>query len=283
MRVENAGCRFLANSPNQFAGVRADAAPLCNPQRRPIVETWRVGMPAAVLRKESVFEHQAPAPSRTEVLARYRDLRETSKRHHSKTLDFLSQATILRQARSLGLADGKTLILGSMDELTLAFDLAIHTAPPGRSRAIDRYARSAQFAPGSEEALVLEAMRNARFAIVEVQRRHQAAGLIVTDLFRNIELWLVDEGLEMSLPAGTVYATRYYTPDRFAMTAGVGMPVDLALLKDVLESVPPLLRKSGAEAIEDRRFAEAIYRTAIADGIMEGVTYLDPPGIGDAA
>jgi len=209
------GSMVLANSPNQSAGLRADAAPLCNPQRRPVVETWRVIMPAA-LRKESLFEHQAPTPSRGEVIARYRKLREISKQHHSKALDFLSQATILHQARRLGLADGKTLILGSMEELTLAFDLAIHTAPPGRSRAIDRYARSAQFAPGSEEALVLEAMRNARFAVVEVQRRHHVAGLIVTDVLRNIELWLVDEGLEMSLPERTLYATRYCTPDSFS-------------------------------------------------------------------
>ncbi len=240
-------------------------------------------MLAAVLRKESVFEHQTPAPNRGEVLARYRNLREISKQHHTEALKFLSPHTILHQARRLGLAHGKTLILDTMDELTLAFDLAIHTAPPGRSRAIDRYARSAQLAPGSEEALVLEAMRNARFAVVRVQRRHQAAGLIVTDVFRRIELWLVDEGLEMSLPEGTAYATRYCTPDRFCITAGVGMPVDFALLKDALESVPPLLRMPSVAAIEDRRFAEAIYRTAVADGIMEGVTYQDPPGTGDAA
>ncbi|MFZ0457280.1 MAG: hypothetical protein WAM17_02320, partial [Rhodoplanes sp.] len=47
-----------------------------------------------------------------------------------------SRDAILHQARRLGLADGKVLILDSMDELTLAFDLAIHTAPAGRSRAI---------------------------------------------------------------------------------------------------------------------------------------------------
>src|SRR6185503_12652987 len=149
----------------------------------------RVAMAAVALRKENEFELQAPASSRREVLARYRDLREVNKRHHAKVLDFLSQAAILQQARRLGLANGKTLILESMDELTLAFDLAIYTAPPGRSRAVDRYARSAQFAPGSEEALVLEAMCNARFAVMEVQLRHAAAGLIVTDLFRSVELW----------------------------------------------------------------------------------------------
>jgi len=238
---------------------------------------------AVALRKEDAFENQDPTAIRSEVLARYRALRAISKLHHSNAMDFLSQDAIIHQARRLGLAAGKTLILDTMDELTLAFDLAIHTAPAGRSRAIDRYARSARFAPGSEEALVLEAMCNARFAIILVRRRHQAAGLTATDLFRKTDLWLVDEGLEISLPEGTAFATRYFTPDRFSMTAGIGMPVDLSVLTDAIVSAPQLLRKSPAEVPDDRRFAEAIYRATIADGTMEGITYQDPTGTGDAA
>jgi hypothetical protein len=98
---------------------------------------------------------------------------------------------------------------------------------------------------------------------------------------RNVED--IDEGLETSLPNGTTFATRYYAPDRFVMTAGVGMPVDLALLTSAFESLPQLLSKSRAEAIEDRRFAEAVYRAAIQDGIMEGISYESPAGAGEAA
>jgi hypothetical protein len=97
--------------------------------------------------------------SRAEVLTRYRHLREISKQHHSAALDFLSKDAIISQARRIGLAQGKTLVLDSMDDLNLAFDLAIHTAPKDRSRAIDRYARAARLAPESDELLVLEAMR----------------------------------------------------------------------------------------------------------------------------
>jgi hypothetical protein len=236
---------------------------------------------AVALRAKDIVEPQVP--SRGEVLARYRHVREIGKRHHSAALKLLSRDAILHHARRLGLADGKILILDSMDELTLAFDLAIHTAPAGRSRAIDRYARSTRFASGSDEVLVLEAMCNACFAIVVVRRRHPSAGLIVTDLFRKIDLWLMDEGLEVSLPVGTVFATRYFAPDRFVVTAGVGMPVDLDLLTSAIELVPQLLRKPRAEAIDDRRFAEAIYRAAIAEGIMENMTYQDPTGSDDAA
>jgi len=250
------------------------------PRRRSV----EIVMVTAVgLRRETTVEPQAPSPGRGEVLARYRYLREISKRHLSDAMKFLSRDAVLHHARRLGLTCGKTLILDNMDELTLAFDLAIHTAPDGRSRAIDRYARSARFAPGSDEALMLEAMRNSRFAVVMVQSRHPSVGLIVKDVFRNSELWLIDEGLEISLPAGTAFATRCYAPDRFVMTAGVGMPVDLGLLVSAVEAAPQLLRKSRVEAIEDRRFAEAVYRAAIADGIMEGVAYREVPGPGDAA
>jgi hypothetical protein len=119
------------------------------------------------------------------------------RRHHSAVLNFLPKDTVISHARRIGLAQGKkTLVLDSMDDLNLVFDLLIHTAPKGRSRAIDRYARAARLAPETDEALVLEAMRRARFSIISSVRRHTVAGLIVKDLFRGFEFWLVDEGLE---------------------------------------------------------------------------------------
>jgi hypothetical protein len=215
--------------------------------------------------------------SRAEVLARYRHLREISKQHHSAVLDFLSENSIISQARRLGLAQGKTLVLDGMDDLHLAFDLAIYTAPKDRSRAIDRYARAARLAPESEEALVLEAMRRARFSIISIVRRHAVAGLIAEDLFRGVEFWLVDEGLESSLPDGAALATRLYTPEGFAMTTGVLVPLDIELIEDAIADTPQLLRNRRTEVIDDRRFAEAIYRVALASGLMEHVTYQDIP------
>ena len=72
--------------------------------------------------------------------------------NHSAALNFLSKDSVISQARRLGLAQGKTRVLNSMDDLNLAFDLAIHTAPKDRSRAIDRYARAARLAPESRRA-----------------------------------------------------------------------------------------------------------------------------------
>ena len=86
--------------------------------------------------------------SREELLARYRHFREIGKQHHSAVIKLLTKDAILSQAKRLGLARGKTLVAGSMDELNLAFDLAIYTAPKDRTRTIDRFARVAQQTPG---------------------------------------------------------------------------------------------------------------------------------------
>ena len=230
---------------------------------------------AVVLREDNAIARPAALLSRAEVLTRYRHLRKISKQHHSAALNFLSKDTIMSQARRLGLAQGKTLVLDSMDDLNLAFDLAIHTAPKDRSRAIDRYARAARLAPESDESLVLEAMQRARFSIISIVRRHPAAGLIVKDLFRGVEVWLVDEGLESSLPDGAALATRLYTPEGFAMTAGVLVPLDIELIEDAIAGTPQLLRNRREELIDDRRIAEAIYRVALASGLMEKVAYQD--------
>lgn len=230
---------------------------------------------AVALRNDNAVAGPAILSSRAEVLARYRQLREISRQHHSALLDFLSTDSIMSQARRLGLAQGKTLILDSMDDLHLAFDLAIYTAAKDRSRAIDRYARAARLAPDSDEVLVLEAMLRARFSIISIVRRHAVAGLIVRDLFRGGEFWLVDEGLEISLADGATLATRLYTPEGFTMTAGVLVPFDIELFEDALVEKPQLLRNKREELIDDRRFAEAIYRVALASGLMEQVAYQD--------
>ena len=64
------------------------------------------------------------------IRIRSRHLRAISVRHHNRAREFLSKPALLEHARHLGRTVGKTLAAESMDELTLAFDLAIST--PGR-------------------------------------------------------------------------------------------------------------------------------------------------------
>jgi hypothetical protein len=216
------------------------------------------------------------AMSREEVLTRYRRLREISKRHQTEAVRYVPHSALLDQARRIGLAVGKTLVAESMDELTLAFDLALYTAPPGRSRGIERYARSAAVSVGSDDEVVLQAMRQARFSVWQVERRHEAVGLVMQDLMRENSLWLVDESLEQTAPEGMSVAMRVIMPEAFAMTCGVIVPVDAMLLDEVFEEVLGRIRGEADAIANDRRFATTIYRMAVLEGLMDQVGFVDP-------
>ena len=129
---------------------------------------------------------------------------------------------------------------------------------------------------------MLEAMCDARFAVLMVARRHPSAGLIVTDMVREIDLWLVNEGLEISFSEGRIFAARYFGLDSFAMTTGVAIPLESSLLGHAMDFAPHLLRKPLNEAIEHRRFAEALYRAAVAEGGTARIMTIDVTA-GDAA
>jgi hypothetical protein len=72
--------------------------------------------------------------------------------------------------------------------------------------------------------------------------------------------------------------TRVFTPDEFSVTAGVMMPVDAMILEDAFDEVLPRLKNHTPEEIcNDRRFAEAIYRTAMEYGVMDYIGFLEVP------
>ena len=211
--------------------------------------------------------------TRTEILTRYRRLRQISKEHHQAVLDITAPAVVLEWAKRLGLTQGKTLILESEHEMTLVEDLATYLHRLGRSQPLDRYARPAQFTPGDDEAIVLEAMRHARFSLWRVERRHETAGLILRDLLRGGEIWLIDEAMEKNAPLGVEMAARLLRLEGFAMTARIIVPVIPDLIEQVFDRAPALRRAQGGVLAQDPRFAIGIYRAAVATGAMDSVRF----------
>ena len=72
---------------------------------------------AVILQQDNAVARPVASLSRAEVLTRYRHFREISKQHHSAVLNFLPKDTVISHARRIGLAQGKTLVLDSMDEV----------------------------------------------------------------------------------------------------------------------------------------------------------------------
>ncbi len=211
--------------------------------------------------------------TRTEILTRYRRLRQISKELHQAVLDLIAPNVVLDWAKRLGLARGRTVLLESEQEMILAEDLAIYLARPGRSHPLDRYTRAARLPPGSDEAIVLEAMRQAHFSLWRIERRHEITGLVLRDLLRSEDIWLVDEALERSARPGLEMAARLLKPEGSAMTARIVVPVTPDLMEEAFARAPALARVQGDALARDPHFAIGIYRAAVATGAMDAVRF----------
>jgi hypothetical protein len=210
------------------------------------------------------------------VLTRYRHLRAIGNQIQDAAFSRTTAACILDVAKRLGLTVGRTVICDSGEEMAMICDLAVYGRKPGRSSAIDRYARTAAFAPGSDEACMMEAQRQARFSIWCVGRRHDTAGVVVTDVTDKTEWWLMDEALAGSVDPGFAFAARLFRPADFAMTSGAIVPFDSGVLKEAFSIMVAPRASSPADVIADPRFAVAFYRAAINAGLMETVRFRDP-------
>ena len=226
------------------------------PQRRPVT-------PAS--------QPEPPPRTRREILARYRQLRQISKEQHQAVLDVVGLNIVLNWAKRLGLAQGRTLLLESELELVLAEDLAIYLSRPGRSHPLDRYARAARLAPGSDQAILLEAMRQAQFSLWRVERWHETTGLILRDLLRGGEAWLLDETLAKTAPPGLEFAARLLQPEASAMTARIIVPLVPGLMEQVFARTPVLQRVPAEALAWEPQFAIGIYQAAVATGAIDAV------------
>jgi hypothetical protein len=111
---------------------------------------------------------------------------------------------------------------------------------------------------------MLDAMRPARFSVWRIERRHEITGVIVADLLRDSETWLVDEGLANTARPGLTFASRLCWPADFAITCGVVVPEDAELMEDILFDSAAWLRHAELDKVaDDPRLAKAIYRAAL--------------------
>ena len=79
----------------------------------------------------------------------------------------------------------------------------------------------------------------------------------------NLKAWLL-----------TIVRNTYYQHCRRAWRR---VPLDEDMLKEALERAPYLTRKTPPEAVEDRRFAEAVYRVALESNICDRIRFQDVP------
>jgi hypothetical protein len=212
--------------------------------------------------------------SREDLLARYRQYRDIRTEIQTATLENIPHSSFLKQAKRLGISDGKVLFTDDQVELTLAFDLSLYTSKHGRTRVIDRYARAHAEDLSPQFRQVLTALCASRFSLFEVVERHELAGVVLEDYMRDDEVWLLDENFETSAKPGMIFASRVAPIEDFVITCGAIVPIDAETFEELADYLlNDLSTKELAELADDPRFAESTFQLAIELGLTSLVAY----------
>ncbi len=203
----------------------------------------------------------------TALEARYRRCAGLRQRLQEAALRSVPLASVRAQAEQLGLPVGEDMAQIPDEAMAFAFDLAVHTGPPGRPRAIDRLGRRG--AEGGEAALVLRALQTAWFSVFRVLGPHPSgAGQILEDALLGGEAWVIDEILAEDAAPAAVLALRLARVQGFCLTTGVLAALDEA----TLDGMRQVLAGTGLTAEDmagEARFAQMIYQRTLGVDLDE--------------
>jgi hypothetical protein len=120
---------------------------------------------------------------------------------NSKLTQHLDKKEIYRDAKDLGLLRKKTLVFNSVDHASVLMDYCIHN-PSGKKSCIDLYIEQSSLEQVSDEMMMLKALRESVFSIVQVHRTENGYLCYVGDVLQDQDIVLADVGLGSSSAPG---------------------------------------------------------------------------------
>jgi hypothetical protein len=162
-----------------------------------------------------------------EALARYKKLRQAAMQVNSRLMKLVPKSALDEGGKALGFLQEGVLVFESEDETSVLIDYCIYDVRTEGKTAIDRFLEESPPPAGSDELVLLEAMREAEYCLLKVEGNVRGAGVHVRDLLRNEGFFLSDIGFSVSAVPGFVLASRVITADGVNMTSGAALPVNL--------------------------------------------------------
>jgi hypothetical protein len=222
----------------------------------------------------------------TNLLARYRHLREIGLKLNTLLVKTLSESELDEGGKKLGiLKKKKVLVMDSEDVLSVLMDYCLHDVRRDGKTAVERFLTESPPAPGSEDMLFLEAKRQSRFSLFAVESAEPGVGVHVRDLLLDEPLFLVDIGFSRSMSIGMVLASRIMTMEGMTMTTGAALPVGVlsrAEQSAYVSEVERVLGLTDFRHLSPQQASELttmIIRTCLREGAAEHIKYQDPSGV----
>lgn len=219
-----------------------------------------------------------------ELLARYTHLRQVGLELNNRLVEALDRSALDEGGKKLGILKRNVLTLDTEDEIAVLMDYCLHDVRRHGANAVDRYLAETPPAAESDEMVLLQALRQARYSLLVVESAEPRVGVHVRDLLRDEPLFLVDVGLGSTAAAGMVLAGRVMAPEGIGMTTGAALPVGVlsaaerARLLDGLKATFKGMNFRNLSPEEAGELAATIIRTCLRQGAAERIAYVEPGG-----
>jgi hypothetical protein len=220
------------------------------------------------------------------LLKRYQHLRRVALPLNHRVVETLPKNVLDEGGKKLGILKKNVLTLDSKDEIAVLMDYCIYDVRRQGQNAVERYLAESAPAPGSDESILLEAMRGARYCVLLVEALEPGVGVHVRDLLRDEALFLVDVNLSRTTRIGMVLASRVMAPEGIAMTTGAALPVGVlppAERERFLQLTLKMIGREGFAQLPPQKASDltaVVIRSCLELGAAEHIAYGEPRGAG---
>lgn len=178
---------------------------------------------------------QAITTKYAELVNRYKHFRAITRKLHNILPEHLPKKAIEKCGKKLGVMKGKTLVLGDIDDTAVLMDYCIYDYYENGSNAISQYIAHFPPAHDSDEYVVLKAMSESFYTLVQIERVIEGVGVLANDLLGSKQFLIIDISFSKTGVKGLVLATRLIPFQDFVMTSGAALPVDPETFAEISE------------------------------------------------
>ncbi len=172
-----------------------------------------------------------------ELVNRYKKFRKLNRKLHSILTHKVSKKATEECGRKLGIMKGDTFVFRDMDETAVLMDYCIYDYYENGSNAVSRYIAESPPVPGSDEYVVLKAMSESFYTLVQVEHVLEGVGAQADDLLGDRSFLIIDMGLGKTAVKGLVIATRLLPFEDFTMTSGAALPIDPEIVEEIFSFI----------------------------------------------
>jgi len=228
---------------------------------------------------QGVVDMEAMTPEqRALLLDRYQLLRRAGRDLAHRLVKTLDHDAIDEAADRLGCLQGDTIVLDTEDTISVIMDFALYHVRQDGLNAVERHFRNSPPAPGTDGRTCLDAMRQARYRVLQVDELFSGFGLTVHDVLRSENGLLLDVALSRSAQKGAVLAGHVLCFPDFWMTTGAGLPLTPVVFGGLTRRLhrcfgrsPRVYQQLSAERAA--QLASWVIRAALEAGMAQRVAY----------